>query len=256
MSDYFRVLKRLERERAERHAPAQDLPERATETRSRAATRASVAATITPLVAPPVALRPASPVVEISRGIAALLDNIRALASGQPTRVLVFAGAAVAEPSTAVARGLAHHAERNGMQVLLGDLRRLDGYATLVPSPGARTRAPHLVGGAGEWLTVDLDGGTAPSDLERWLERTAPSADLVVLTGPPLSESIDAALLARACDGLVIVAESEVTDRRALQVAAERARVAGCRTLGVVLHGERDRMPVWLHRLMGDFPQS
>jgi hypothetical protein len=47
-----------------------------------------------------------------------------------------------------------------------------------------------------------------------------------------------------------------VTERAALQVAAERARIAGCKTLGVVMHGTKDRMPGWLRRLIGDPSQS
>jgi hypothetical protein len=102
---------------------------------------------------------------------------------------------------------------------------------------------------------VDLDAGLTPDALGAWIDRVAPHSDLVIVTGPPLATSIDAALLACACDGLVIVAESEVTERAALQVAAERARIAGCKTLGVVMHGAKDRMPGWLRRLMGDRSQ-
>jgi Mrp family chromosome partitioning ATPase len=56
-------------------------------------------------------------------------------------------------------------------------------------------------------------------------------------------------LLARACDGLVIVAQSEVTHREALQLAAERARVVGCRTLGVVMHATKAPIPRWMRRV-------
>ena len=72
------------------------------------------------------------------------------------------------------------------------------------------------------------------------------------------STNADAAEAARAgaAEGLVIVAESEVTERAALQVAAERARIAGCNTLGVVMHGTKDRLPGWLRRLVGGRPES
>jgi Mrp family chromosome partitioning ATPase len=101
-------------------------------------------------------------------------------------------------------------------------------------------------------LKVDLDAGPSGDALNDWAERIAPANDLVVITGPPLANSIDAALLACACDGLVIVAESEITDRKALHIAAERARIAGCRTLGVVMHGTKDHLPKWIRRIVGD----
>jgi hypothetical protein len=39
-------------------------------------------------------------------------------------------------------------------------------------------------------------------------------------------------------------------------LAAERARIAGCKTLGVVMHGTKDRMPGWIRRLLGDRSES
>ena len=89
----------------------------------------------------------------------------------------------------------------------------------------------------------------------RWIARIAPQDELIVITGPPLAASVDAALLACACEGLVIVAESEVTERAALQIAADRARIAGCRTLGVVMHRTKDRLPGWVRRMVGDYPE-
>jgi hypothetical protein len=183
------------------------------------------------------------------KGIAGLLDNIRVLSAGHTTRTVVFAGASKSEPVGLVTAGLAAHAERQGMAVFTAELTKSDGRSFLVPrpSPGAAARF-----GAADALEIDLDGGAAPSDLNAWVERVAPDAQLVIVAGPPLANSIDTALLACASDGLVIVAESEVTDRNALQLAAERARIAGCRTLGVVMHGTQERMPAWMRRLMGN----
>jgi hypothetical protein len=185
---------------------------------------------------------------EALKGIAALLDNIRVLAVGRTTRTVVFAGASKSEPVALVTAGLAAHAERQGMTVFTAELTKSDGRSFLAPRPSA---AAGTRTGADDALEIDLDGGAAPSDLNAWIERVAPDAQLVIVAGPPLANSIDTALLACASDGLVIVAESEVTDRNALQLAAERARIAGCRTLGVVMHGTQERMPAWMRRLMG-----
>ena len=97
---------------------------------------------------------------------------------------------------------------------------------------------------------INLDRGTTTAGVESWIGRVASGVELVILEAPPLDESIDAALLSSASDGLVIVAEPEVTERATLQAAAERARAAGCHTLGVVLSGRRQHMPAWLRRFM------
>lgn len=178
-------------------------------------------------------------------GIATLLDSIRLISNGRERRVVVFCGASNAEAVTALAEALVAHAERTGMRALLATLTRTGTGSAVVPA--------HIAGSA---LPVDLDAGTSIDALAAWADQLDHANDLVVVTGPPLASSIDAALLACASDGLVIVAESEVTERAALQVAAERARIAGCKTLGVVMHGTKERLPKWLSRLMGGRSES
>lgn len=175
-------------------------------------------------------------------GIATLLENIRMLSGQRAGRIVVLCGASTAEPVAPLAAQLVAHAEAGGMRAVVGTLLRTASGNVLLPSSGDDAAA----------MRVDLDAGVAPNELSAWAQRIAPANDLVVLTGPPLASSIDAALLACACDGLVIVAESEVTDRTALQTAAERARIAGCRTLGVVMHGTKDRLPGWIRRIVGE----
>jgi Mrp family chromosome partitioning ATPase len=205
-----------------------------------------------PVVTQPAAARPAEPrrtrvlATEAHPGIANLLDRIRALTSDRAQRVVVFSGASTGEAVSALAGNLATHAERCGMRAFIGSLVRTTAGWVIAPASPAATTAPAL--------GVDLDAGIPEAVLLEWVERVAPGSDLVVLTGPPLATSIEAALLACASDGLVIVAESEVTERAALQTAADRARLAGCRTLGVVMHGTKDRVPGWIRRIVGDRP--
>jgi len=157
-------------------------------------------------------------------GIACLLDNIRAHAKEGPIRTVVLAGVSGSEPVRAITTGLATHARQRGINVVLGDL---------VPAPGPL----RLVERSGnEALRID--------DLP-------PDVDLMVIQAPPLTESVEGALFANACDGLVIVAERAVTERASLKAAAERARKAGCNTLGVVVTGDKDKLPTWLRRLLG-----
>jgi hypothetical protein len=180
-------------------------------------------------------------------GIAALLDNIRLLASARSARIVVFAGASTAEPVDALAGDLARYANANGMKTIVAMLASKAGRSFVMPVDG--------VDGDRSSLEVELDAKLSTSELHDWMVRCAPGGELLVITAPPLAMSIDGALLACACDGLVIVAESEVTERAALQTAAERARITGCRTLGVVMHGAKDRMPSWMRKLIGDTPK-
>ncbi|MCC6766456.1 MAG: hypothetical protein IT293_17485 [Deltaproteobacteria bacterium] len=184
---------------------------------------------------------------EAHPGIATLLDAIRLISNGRQMRVVVFCGASNAEAVTTLADALVTHASRSGMPAFLATLTRTANGSAIVPARGTTMDAV---------LPIDLDAGPSTEAVSRWAAQVGPESDLVVITGPPLATSIDAALLACACDGLVIVAESEVTERAALQLAAERARIAGCKALGVVMHGSKDRMPGWVRRLLGDRSES
>jgi len=183
-------------------------------------------------------------------GIASLLDNIRLLATGRSVRSVVFAGASTAEAVDTLAADLAYHANTNGMKAIVAALTAHGGRSFVTPVTG--------FDGDGTPLEVELDTKLSTAALHDWLGRNASHGELLVICAPPLATSIDGALLACACDGLVIVAESEVTERAALQTAAERARITGCRTLGVVMYGIKDRVPGWVRRLVGDssHPQS
>lgn len=242
MSEYFRVLKRIETDQPRHTVPPPALA---------AAKRAPGPAPLMPEV--PIArassAAQASPISPASAAaFATLFDNLRALANGHPARNLVFAGASTLESVRAVTTGLALHLETLGLQVLVAELTDAGGRSAL------RRRR-------GEWnegldertlVALDLHGSAWSSEFANWLRVATPCADLVIIEGRPLAKSIDSALLARACDGLVIVAQPEVTHREALQVAAERARVVGCRTLGVVMHAAKDPIPRWMRRVLTD----
>lgn len=160
---------------------------------------------------------------------------------------MVFCGASNAESVALLADALANQAERGGLRTFLATLTRTPSGSVIAPAGRDITDVT---------LPVDLDVGTSTESIDGWAQQLSPGSDLIVITGPPLATSIDAALLACASDGLVIVAESEVTERAALQTAAERARAAGCKTLGVVMYGSKDRLPGWLRRLVGDRSES
>jgi hypothetical protein len=236
MSEYFRVLKRIERDQreGEPRRPAVQKAARDPEPPSAAVTGLSLQA-ISPAAAP----------TPPGGAFATLFDNLRAANGGQPLRCLVFAGVSASEPAQAVTAGLAAHVEGRGLDVLRAELTEAAGRALI------RRHRQELSDG-GEPVHLDLQARDWDSDFSAWLRARVGSPDLVLIEGRPLVQSIDAALLACACDGLVLVAQTEATQRDALQTATQRARAAGCRTLGLVMYGTVDRMPRWLRRVIAD----
>lgn len=183
------------------------------------------------------------------QGVETVFHNIDALTMGQRPMTLVFAGASATEAVQALTMDLTEYAERAGARVVLAELRNSGGDRVLV------SRHPLEAGRASEGgnpspLEIDLHGGSDRETLARWRESLRPGADIMLLIGPPLVDSVDAVLLASLCDGLVMVAVHEETHRAALTVASERARLAKSPTFGVVVHRRRDAIPSWLRRIM------
>jgi Mrp family chromosome partitioning ATPase len=238
MSEYFRVLRRLERERP---APQPKAAPTAMGPRVRAlvsvATPAADRAAAEPLLRQPPPDRAAV--------YATLYDNLRAVASGQPLRALVVAGVVSAAGVDRVVAGLAAHVRRAGQRVVLGRLSDGDGRRRLVtvPSDGEpswSSAAP---------LSLDLNSHAETAAIGEWIRGHVGAADLACVAAGGLG-SVDAAMLACACDGLVIVVDAEHTPRAALRAAVARAGAVGCRLLGLVVVGSRDPLPAWLRGLL------
>lgn len=226
MSSYFSTLNRLEKERARSRSAAAPAP-RQTELR-----RAD------PLEVMPF---PELRLVRRRAAYAALLDNLRAIAKGSGLPSVVVAGASPVESLDPVFAGLAAEAQDRGLRLLTGELVLQRGRRVL------RRRLDGTAGGDAP-LSIDLAGNPGPALLRRWLERAGDGYDLQLIAAPPLVSSVDAALLGRAADGLILVVEPRITRRDALQTAVERSRAAGCPVLGLVVSGVSRRRPRWLRR--------
>lgn len=60
--------------------------------------------------------------------------------------------------------------------------------------------------------------------------------DYILIDTPPVGSLIDAAIIAKFCDGAVIVIESERVSYRMAQRAKEQIELTGCRVIGAVLN--------------------
>ena len=60
--------------------------------------------------------------------------------------------------------------------------------------------------------------------------------DYIIVDTPPMANLIDGAIVARHCDGAVVVIESEIISYKVEQKVKEQLEMSGCRILGVVLN--------------------
>ena len=240
MSEYLRVLKRLERD-TQRLAPP--------------APRASGSAKNTPALVAVADDRTRTVLAPVSddraAAFAALYDSLRATANADAPRSLVVASAAADGSPRPVIDGLAAHVRRLGLRVRLAEVVESDGLPLLRvrPEPGDPGRTPASM------RPLDLRSHASADEIRAWLASLS-DADLTLIDGGALAASIDPALLACGCDGLLIVLRVEATAREALRVAAERARAVSCRTLGIVLEVRQDRLPPWSRNRRSSTTQS
>ncbi|MBR5268579.1 MAG: CpsD/CapB family tyrosine-protein kinase [Lachnospiraceae bacterium] len=71
---------------------------------------------------------------------------------------------------------------------------------------------------------------------EKMLEAVKEYYDYIILDTPPMANLIDGAIVARHCDGAVIVIESGAISYRLEQKVKAQIEKSGCRILGVVLN--------------------
>lgn len=116
----------------------------------------------------------------------------------------------------------------------------------------AKKRAPRNGGTANE-----NSNGTsvlAPVHIDRDLGELNPvdslrvSFDNILIDCPPLKNSSDAAVLASAVDGVVVVVEAGRTRRAEILNAQRTITVSGGKLLGFVLNKRRYQVPEWLYK--------
>lgn len=68
------------------------------------------------------------------------------------------------------------------------------------------------------------------------LEEKREDYDYILIDTPPMGGMIDGAIIARECDGAVLVIESGAVSRRVVKRVKEQLEKSGCRILGAVLN--------------------
>ncbi len=256
MSNFAKVVRRLEKEAG---APAPQVQRNVEVIPPSGESRAVPPPSPQPLEAPP----PTTGAIQrIGDGLvgegqltrSGLLDRLRALSVTQRNPIVVVAAVSGVESVRPLTYALVQQAFRRSLDVTVAEMA-MDGGTrvlreTLKSSEDSELMATPVKIGPLDFNAADPRRDTASVTLDVWLAQASTRHDLLLIEGPPLSTSVDAALLARRCDGLILVAESERTPREALRSASERAQAAGCNVVGVVLAGSKEWLPKWLNRIL------
>ena len=88
----------------------------------------------------------------------------------------------------------------------------------------------------------------APASLRESLDTIASGYDWIVIDGPPVLESPDAATLGAVVDGVVVVVQAGRTKRPVLTRSVDLVSRAGGRVLGIVLNRRRLEIPGFIYR--------
>lgn len=251
MSNFAKVVRRLEKDGGPAATPvAPDVELLTPPSRESEPSR--------PAVSPP----PPNAIARIGDGLvgegqltrSGLLDRLRALSVSQRNPIVVVAAASGLESVRPLTFALVQQAFRRSLDVTVAEMAMENGARVLreclKSSEDSELMPKPVKIGPLDFNAADPRRDTASVTLDVWLAQASTQHDLLLIEGPPLSTSVDAALLARRCDGLILVAESERTPREVLRGASERAQAAGCNVVGLVLSGTKEWLPRWLSRLV------
>lgn len=189
----------------------------------------------------------------IAEAFRKLRTNLQFIAVDHPPRVIVIASSAPGEGKSTTAINIASALAEAGHSVCLvdGDMRRpmLAKYLNVVGTVGLTTvlsgavqLAQALQETSTPGLTVLASGPTPPNPSEllgsvaakKVLSELRTKFDYVIVDSSPLLAVTDAAILAAAADGVLILARFGHTKRDHLAIAVGNVRDVGAQVLGAV----------------------
>lgn len=176
--------------------------------------------------------------------------------SGDDIRVIALTSSVPNEGKSVVAFNLANSLAEDGKKVLYidADIRKsvtVVRYGVDVETKGL---AHYLSGQAKleqviyetniDNLSVIFTGQTAPNPSEllgndrfkKMLEQEREEFNYIIIDCPPLGSVIDAAIVAKECDGAIIVIETDNVSYKIVQRVKKQLDQSGCRILGAVLN--------------------
>lgn len=175
---------------------------------------------------------------------------------GSNIRTIMFTSSVPNEGKSSITFALARSLAQTGKRVLLvdADIRKSvfvsryqleqDVYGLSQFLSGQKKLEDVLYSTNVESLEVIFSGPFSPNPselLEEQLftdlvELVREEYDYVIIDTPPITNVIDAAIVAKVCDGAAIVVESGAISYRIAQRVKQQMEKTGCRILGVVLN--------------------
>jgi capsular exopolysaccharide synthesis family protein len=183
--------------------------------------------------------------------------NLRFGGGDRPVRSVVITGARPRDGATSTACGLAVALADAGVRVILVDgslgdpqIARYLGVDDAGGLTGVLRGRTELDRALRRWRDSTLSvlacgpvpAAVAANDLfsgpriGELVDELCKRADIVIVDAPPLLSAPDAAVLARACDGAILVARYGRTGHDQLRRAAEQLRAVDARLIGTVLN--------------------
>lgn len=184
-----------------------------------------------------------------------LRTNLRFVDVDNPPRVVVITSSVAGEGKSTTACNLALTLASAGVRVILveGDLRRprvadymgLEGAVGLTDVLIGRAKLEDVLQPWGASMLSVLTSGALPPNPSELLSSSQMTdligalrarADVVLIDAPPLLPVTDGAVLARECDGAIVIVRHGKTTREQATKALEALRSVGARVLGTVLN--------------------
>lgn len=183
-----------------------------------------------------------------------LRTNIRF--SGEDMRVIVFTSSLPNEGKSEVSFQLAASFAEDGKRVIFVDADIRKSVTVARHGVSMETQGlSHYLSGQAELeeviygtdlpdFSIIFTGQTVPNPTEllgverfqKMIERLRKDFDYVIIDCPPLGSVIDAAIVAKECDGAVIVIEAGSTSLKIVRRVKKQLEKSGCRILGAVLN--------------------
>ena len=176
--------------------------------------------------------------------------------SGDDIRVIALTSSVPNEGKSAVSFNLAYSLAEDGKHVLYidADIRKsvtIARYGVDIETKGLT----HYLSGQSdlkniiyetniENFSIIFTGQTAPNPSEllgndrfkALLQAAREEYEYVIIDCPPLGSVIDAAIVAKECDGAIIVIETDNASYKIVQRVKKQLEQSGCRILGAVLN--------------------
>lgn len=176
--------------------------------------------------------------------------------AGRDVKTILFTSCFPNEGKSDIAFQLAREIGNMGRKVLLldADIRKSTYLSRYQVKKNVRGLSQYLSGQTDEediryrtnFENVDMifAGALAPNPSELLEDEAFPDLiaglrkeyDYILIDTPPIGSLIDAAIIAKSCDGSILVIESELVSYRMAQKAKDQLEMSGCHVIGAVLN--------------------